>query len=241
MSGIRSLTFSDAKITKAKHSKWAQQDDSVYDNLAELVSDEEKEKIADLLNIFYYFIICYSKMCYKKNANWEKKYTVFTHYKSKQTYTMGNTFDYALANELNSHSIILTMQKKMYTYRKEYLKVKKNCGLNCEKPDDLPQYITNTFFTTDKKKEMLDFIHESLYDIVKFISPPVKLTSSDINAKVNKYKKIKSNTRINLNPKLNEDVLKRILGYDTDITNIFNSASKMIMVHLGGSNTSNRT
>ena len=62
---IRNLTFQkNGGIEKTKTqltNKWTKLDDTIYNNLAELVSDEDKEKIADLLNIFYYLIICYSK------------------------------------------------------------------------------------------------------------------------------------------------------------------------------------
>jgi hypothetical protein len=211
---VRKITYQDAGIHKSKSNKWNNLDDSIFNTLAELVDGVEQEKISDLLNIFYYFIICYSKMCFRKDANWDNEYKLFTHYKNKKKCTMGNTFDYDLANTLNSHSILLNIQKKLYSYRKQFFQIKSSDSLNGVRPDIRTQYVITKFFTDEKKQEILDFINESLYDITKFITPPVKLISSDINAKINKYKNIKSKTRVNLNPKYNEQTLKAILGYD---------------------------
>jgi hypothetical protein len=218
---IRNLTFQKnggiEKTKKYSTNRWTKLDDSIYNNLAELVSVEDKEKIADLLNIFYYFIICYSKMCFKKNADWHKEYKVFTHYKNKKKYTMGNTFDYDLANDLNSHTILLKIQKQLYVYRKQYHEIKHTHNPDNIKNESIFQYATTTYFTDDKKQEIIDFINESLYDIVKFITPPVKIISADVQAKLDKYKTIKSKTRPNLNPKYDAEVIKTILGYDANI------------------------
>ncbi len=227
------------KIKTYSSNKWTTLDDSIYDNLAELVCTEDKEKIADLLNIFYYFIICYSKTCFKKDANWNKDYKVFTHYKNKKKYSIGNTFDYDLANDLNSHSILLNMQKQLYAYRKEFSTIKQDHNLthiraDIRKPDGLlykeqtplrNEYITKKYFTNEKIKEIIDFINESLYDVIKYITPPVKLISADIQAKINKYKNIKSKTRPNIPAKYNIEALKAILGYDA---NILSGTSNMV-------------
>lgn len=232
---VRSLTFQrvDANgVVKAKElstNKWTNLDDAVYNNLAELMSNDDKERIADLLNIFYYLIICYSKTCFKKDANWESNYREFTHYISQKKYKIGNTFDYALANDLNSHTLLLKMQKQLYAYRKQYLTYRCQTKLQNIKLECKNNYVNITFFTNEKKQEMMDFINESLYDIVKFIIPPVKFISSDVLNKINKYKNIKSKTRVNLPAKYNEDVLKAILGSDADITRKESSnSSKMI-------------
>lgn len=218
---IRNLTFQkNGGIEKTKTqltNKWTKLDDTIYNNLAELVSDEDKEKIADLLNIFYYLIICYSKMCFKKNADWNKEYKVFTHYKNKKKCTMGNTFDYDLANDLDSHTILLNIQKQLYAYRKQYYEIKHKHNPDNNKNESICKYINTKYFTDDKKREIIDFINESLYDIVKYISPPVKLISTDVKAKLDKYKTIKSKARPNLNPKYDTSVIKAILGYDVNI------------------------
>jgi hypothetical protein len=45
----------------------------------------------------------------------------------------------------------------------------------------------------------------------------MKLISTDVKAKLDKYKTIKSKTRPNINPKYDAEVIKAILGYDTNI------------------------
>ena len=80
-------------------------DDSIYDALSSKVNIDDKNKIADFLDLFYYFIICYSKMCFKKHALWESKYVYFTHYKTKKAYIIGNTFNYQLANDTNAQNV----------------------------------------------------------------------------------------------------------------------------------------
>lgn len=209
---IRNLTFQkNGGIEKNKTqltNRWSKLDDTIYTNLAELVSDEDKQKIADLLNIFYYVIICYSKMCFKKNADWRKEYNVYTHYKNKKKYTMGNTFDYDLANYLNSHTILLNIQKQLCVYRKQYYEIKHTYNPDNDKHESLCKYVNTKYFTDNKKQEIIDFINESLYDIIKYITPPVTLISTDIKAKIDKYKTIKSKSRPNLNPKYDADVLK---------------------------------
>jgi hypothetical protein len=210
------------KIEKSKHyssNKWTTLDDSIYNHLATLVSQEEQEQIADLLNTFYYFIICYSKTCFKKNANWNNEHKIFTHHMNKKIYTMTNTFDYNLANDLESHSILLKIQKQLYVYRKQY----KEFNI---KYNQTETHIETKFFTNEKKQEIINFIIESLYDIVKFVSPPVKIISDDVKAKLNKYKHIKSKTRVNLPQKYDTQLLKSILGYDTNITTENNNMIK---------------
>lgn len=221
-------SISDGRIEKTKtyvSNKWVIPDDSIYDNLSTLVSSEDKEKISDILDMFYYFIICYSKMCFKKDANWNQKYTTFTHYKNKKKYKLGNTFDYDLANDIESHTNLLKIQRQLYKYRKEYNYMRGDKKLNTIEFDLRTEYVNTKYFTDEKKQEILDFINESLYDIIKFIAPPVKLISDDIKNKLDKYKNIKSKTRINLNPKFNSEVLKSILGSEI---NLNSSSSYMV-------------
>jgi hypothetical protein len=194
-------------------------DDCIYNNLSSLVNPEEENKITDLLNIFYYFIICYSKMCFKKNANWDKKYKYFTHHISKKKYIMKNTFDYTLANDLKSNAILLEIQKQLYSYRKQYKEFKETLDLSKIKKNNKQKFIGAEFFTDEKKQEILDFINESLYDFVKFIAPPVKFISEDIKQKINKYNNIKSKTRSNFESKYDSDALKTIIQN----TNIYNN------------------
>ena len=70
------------------------------------------------------------------------------------------------------------------------------------------------YLTDDRKQEILDFMHESLYDIIHSVAQPVKLVSTDIQAKLNKYKDVKSKTRPSIpirSSKINHEALKAIL------------------------------
>lgn len=208
---IRTLTYSSKKGVEKEYktNKWIKTDDAVFNDLAEQLSIEHQIKIADLLNLFYYFIICYSKNCFKKDADWRNKYKYFTHYQTKKNYLTGSTFDYSVANDLNSHTILLKIQRQLNIYRKEYFKLKKafNSDMNM---------VRAKYLTDDRKQEIIDFMHESLYDIIHFVAQPVKLVSTDIQAKLNKYKDIKSNTRPTIpiktgSSKINYEALKAIL------------------------------
>ena len=66
----------DSKQDYTKHKNCSKTDNTVFDDLASHISlsAEQKDKIADLLNLFYYFIIYYSKNCFRKNADWDFKY-----------------------------------------------------------------------------------------------------------------------------------------------------------------------
>ena len=69
---IRSLTYSElATQPEFSNNKWKPNNDDVFNKLGEMVKEKEKELISDFLNLFYYFIICYSKKCFKKNGLWQ--------------------------------------------------------------------------------------------------------------------------------------------------------------------------
>jgi hypothetical protein len=235
---IRTLTYTKKTIDKDQSdtNKWIKTDDTVFNDLGEHASIEEKIKIADLLNLFYYFIICYSKNCFKKDAEWNFKYKYFTHYQTKKYYQTGNTFDYHIANELQSHTTLLKIQRQLNIHRKDYFKLKRECNSNMN-------MVRTQYLTDERKTEMLDFIHESLYDIINFVAKPVKLVSTDIQAKINKYKDIRSKTRPTIplkTSKINYDAMKAVLGdnWNSDGTN----SSNMIQVSFGSpSNSGNNT
>jgi hypothetical protein len=133
MNNIRTLTFNG--IVKAKTIKrWVPLDDEIFDKLSVLLSNELKIKISDFLNLFYYFIICYSKTCFKKNANW---------YNKRKLSNQGILFNYDIANENDCHAKLLAIQSKMYIFRKEY-----QSKLNRKE----------TYFTENKINEIKDFI-----------------------------------------------------------------------------------
>lgn len=221
---IRTLTYTKKTIDKTHQdtNKWIKTDDAVFNDLGELVSNEDKIKIADLLNLFYYFIICYSKNCFKKDAEWNYKYKYFTHYQTKKNYQTGNTFDYHIANELQSHTTLLKIQRQLNIYRKDYFKLKRKCNSDID-------MVRTKYLTDERNSEILNFMHESLYDIINFVAKPVKLVSTDIQAKLNKYKDIRSKTKPTIpfkTSKINYDAMKAVLG------NAWNNGSN-------GSNSSN--
>lgn len=176
--------------------RWGKTDDTIFIHLAEHVSTEQKEKITDLLNLFYYFIICYSKTCFKKNAEWNFKYKYNHHHKSNKLYLVGNTFDYEKANALNSHGKLLEMQKRLHYYRKQYPEAK---------------LLQNTFWVQAKIDEIMDFIEKSLSQMVNIIIIPLKLISPDITEKLNKYKYMEEKIQ-KPSALINYDVAKALLG-----------------------------
>jgi hypothetical protein len=171
---IRSLTYSNLIIeTEYSNSKWKPTNDDVFNKLGELFNEEEQIKIADFLNLFYYFIICYSKKCFKKYGIWQSskiqmhrtnKYRLLSHEEIR--------FNYQLANENNSHGKLLAIQKQMHHYRQEY----KNAIDN-----------DKVYYTEEKIGEIMSFINESLHIICNCIQEPVLFTCYDIKQKIAKY------------------------------------------------------
>jgi len=164
---IRALTYSALAIqTEFSSNKWKPNNDDVFNKLGEMVQEHEQELIADFLNLFYYFIICYSKKCFKKHGLWQS----FTTTKSLSHKII--KFNYELANENDTHGKLLEIQQRMNQYRQEYKNNLENYSL---------------YYTNDKKREMVLFIEESLNLICTDIQEPVILTSYDIKAKIDKY------------------------------------------------------
>ena len=164
---IRSLTYCALAIqTEFSSNKWKPNNDDVFNKLGEIVQEQEQELIADFLNLFYYFIICYSKKCFKKYGLWQS---------FKTTKSLSHKiikFNYELANENDTHGKLLEIQQRMNQYRQEY-------------KNNLDNY--SLYYTNDKKREMVLFIEESLNLICTDIQEPVILTSYDIKAKIDKY------------------------------------------------------
>jgi hypothetical protein len=132
-------------------------------------------------------MICYSKTCFKKKADWIHRHSL---------YNNDTLFRYELANALDSHAKILDIQSRMYIYRNEFKR---------KQPND--------YLTTDKIKELILFINESLDLLCTDISEPVVLISNDIKQKLSKYqseysekKKHKKST------KLNYDVINKLVA-----------------------------
>jgi hypothetical protein len=167
---IRKITFPEnKKLKEFSPSRWGKTDDRVFDELATKVSDDEKVIISDFLNMFYYFIICYSKTCFKKTANWDLYNKSFN---EKKAYTFGKVFDYETANILDAHTKLLSIQKKMYDYRNDFGK------------DTVKDKAQRTrFWLRNQPSDIMEFINYSLRTMCNVISQPVLLISQDIKKK----------------------------------------------------------
>ena len=162
---IRSKTYSNlSSFCEFSSNKWMPPNDDVFNKLAEMLSEKEQEMISDFLNLFYYFIVCYSKKCFKKNGIWQHS----RHKLSQEAIK----FNYELANENESHNKILDIQRRMYKYRQEFKYAIDN---------------KKAYFIDDKTREIELFIRESLDIICSDIQEPVIFTSYDIKTKVAKY------------------------------------------------------
>ena len=208
---IRFLTYQSTKQSVAI--KWIKTDDSVFDDLAEYVIEEDKYKISDFLNLYYYFIICYSKTCYKRTANWHDNYRYYK-YRGKMYKHFSSAFDYNLANETHSHQVLLKIQGEMFNIRKKY------------KLDDIAR---NNFWDFDTVKFIMEFINQSLYYLCNIIADPVLLLSNDIKTKIEKYKHLKP---FKTSSKCDFNALNKIIG---PFNPLENSTHNMIEVCLGSS------
>ena len=208
----------DSKQDYTMHKNCSKTDNAVFDDLESHISlsAEQKDKLPDLLNLFYYFIIYYSKNCFRKNADWDfkYKYKYKHHQKSNKLYrvgntllsntsVLGNTFDYDKANSLNAHGILLKIQKQLNHYRKHYPETK---------------IFRDRFWTPNKISEIITFIDKSLEQMVNIIAVPLKLISTDITEKLNKYKYLglKGENKIHKKKSafINYDILHQVLGDD---------------------------
>lgn len=179
---IRTLTYKKANdMTNDTGRKWKHPKDEVFDRLGALFEQEPHKQVmvSDFLNLFYYFIICYSKTCFKKECNWG---TGRWHPHSRQLSTE-IIFHYQVANELESHQQLLEIQSKMYQYRQEYELAINQCH------NDIKRVIYN-YFTDAKNTEIMQFIDEGLEKLCSDIQEPVMVISDDIKKKIAKYKKI---------------------------------------------------
>lgn len=192
---IRARTYSNlASETEFSSNKWAAHSDDVFNKLGETVDEKHKEMISDFLNLFYYFIVCYSKKCFKKHAVWQS-----SRYKSKSLSHKELKFNYEFANKNNSHAKLLEIQRRMHHYRKEF----KHAELH-----------SKLYLTSEKQQELNTFIEESLYLICTDIREPVIFISFDIKTKIAKYTAdLKERQKHKKSPRLNYAVLEA-LGID---------------------------
>lgn len=178
------------------HTDWKLCDDTVFDKLNNYINDENKQRLSDFLNMYYYFMICYSRSCFKKNKDWHKL-----------------NFNYQMANDLESHAQLLTIQRNMHKYRKLY-----STTLTKFKP----------FWTDAIIAELLEFINNSLKTLANIISQPVSFINIGIQQLIEKYKTIP------------EKQMSRKFNYDVFATlnlSLDKPSSNMITITLKGSNT----
>jgi hypothetical protein len=221
ITNIRKLSYAnvgDEVLYSAN--KWKFPKDEIFDKLGALVPDSQI-KIADFLNLFYYFIICYSKTCFKKNGNWNSPR--WKHRYNWHTINNSVLFRYDLANQIESHQQLLDIQNRMYQYRQEYENV-----IYGKRKYNYSSVNTNAYFTNAKRTEILEFVDESIGKLCTDIKEPVVLVSQDIKEKIAKYvhqyKNANSNkTKNKKSPKINYDILAEICkDKGIDIANISN-------------------
>lgn len=185
-----------ASETVFSTNNWVRANDEVFNKLEEIVDEKHKVIITDFLNLFYYFIVCYSKKCFKKHANWRS-----SRYKStfKSLTQEEHKFNYELANDNDTHVKLLEIQRRMYHYRKEFKQAAEHSKI---------------YLTSDKQRELITFIQESIDLICTDIQEPVIFISFDIKTKIIKYSAdLKTRQKQKKSTKLNYAVLEA-LGID---------------------------
>jgi len=206
---IRLLTFKPKK--QSVTSRWIYPDDTVFNDLAEHVNEEDKLKISEFLNLYYYFIICYSKTCYKRTANWHDNYRYYIS-NGKRYKHFNSSFNYDLSNETQSHKVILKIQSDMIKLRKMY---------------DIDDILRCKFWYSTMITFIMEFVNQSLYDLCNVISDPVRLVCNDIKTKMEKYKTLKPYKKSN---KYDINALIKVIG---PINPLELNTSNMIEICLG--------
>lgn len=150
-------------IVKAKHFNelYVHKNDRMLKNMT--TSMEDRQKINDFLELYYYAVICYSNKCFKTYSNKRLKNTWTLKYK---------TFDYNLCDEYDSGTIMIKLQKKMNKYRSEY-----------DQRDMRYEY-----YTEEKKMELLKFVNDGIYELIEFLIPPIYGAYSKFKDIIDKYK-----------------------------------------------------
>jgi hypothetical protein len=141
-------------------------DDTVFYEFKKRMPETTHAMIDEFLHIFYYLIVCYSKHCFKRDANWVKHNHIWNIKKP-------SIFNYTVANDLMAHQKLLTIQSKMYEYRATYLKVYAT-------PSDM--FIKGTINEFEK------YVGHSLYTFATDIISPIQFANREILALLQKYK-----------------------------------------------------
>lgn len=204
---IRSVRFKIRDKLEYSKNKWVHVDDNVFEELCEYISETDQIIVADFLNLFYYFIICYSKTCFKKNSNWDTRYK-FISCKNKREILYRQVFDYEKANSLEAQKKLLEIQSSMYKYRNQY---KSALEYNI------------VFFNDEKISEILKFMNKSLNILANIICLPITYMSPDVEMKIKTYKTEDFELPKKKSAKINYEVLEKINTTCKDL--IFNTSN----------------
>lgn len=161
-------TIGRFKTKDFANTNWKLCDDSVYNRLYYHINDENKERLYDFLNMYYYFMSCYSRTCFKKRNDYRKL-----------------NFNYQLANDLEAQTALLTIQRTMHEYR----------GLYAETIEQLKPFWNNAIiaeimeFINDSLRTMANIISQPVSYIIieirqlinKYKTIPDKIKSKKIN------------------------------------------------------------
>lgn len=166
-------------------------DDSVFYEMMHHMDNSQKTKTDDFLNIFYYLIVCYSKSCFKRKANWRNHNT-------KWHVNIPSVFDYDMANDSQSHGTLLDIQKRMFRYRAEYTFFKEH---------------KTQYFTKELIDEFITFVNDSLKKFDNVIIKPIRLLSPVIATLLNNYCGVggEFSTTVKKSKLINYDALNKVL------------------------------
>jgi hypothetical protein len=166
-------------------------DDTVFYEMMHHMDNAQKTKTDDFLNIFYYLIVCYSKSCFKRKANWRN-------HDSRWHVNVPSVFDYDMANDTQSHGTLLDIQKRMFRYRAEYLFFKEH---------------KTQYFTKELIDEFITFVDDSLKKFDNVIIKPIRLLSPVIAELLKKYCGVggEFSTTVKKSKLINYDALNKVL------------------------------
>ena len=121
-------------------------------------TDQIKTKLDDFLRLYHWIIVIYSRWCFKRNSEWN------------YTWEHKQCFEYGIANETKSHTMLLEIQSHLIKY--------KNAYLGCVNTD---KYIK------ENKDNILEFVNQSIIKIITIIVKPVLIISYEIKEIIKKY------------------------------------------------------
>lgn len=172
-------------------------DDTFFEIIKKYLTPTQQKISQDFLDIFYYLIVCYSKVCFKRYANWRHHNSQWKQ-SNKTPFKTQSIFDYELANETRSHELLLSIQYKMFKYRKTF----------ATNRESLSELITPEFIV-----EYNIFTKDSLTKFADIIIKPVRIVRANILELLEKYSEIpKEGEQPNKKSRyINYDALQRVL------------------------------